>query len=161
MSYEYADNNRAQRCSRAAARGGIPFFGPNTVVSGLWSATNTNLRPYRYWWNFRIPRVFDVHEDEWDQTHPCLPVPPLFALFSAASMPWAISPAFVRVRLASDKRRFWMLAFLRPHTRRSLNASLRYSPNHSSWRVSVARQGTRRWIRWPLGSCDGSRRVPL
>ena len=35
MSYVYADNNSAQRCIRAAANGGIPFFGPRMDVSGL------------------------------------------------------------------------------------------------------------------------------
>ena len=37
--------------------------------------------------------------------------------------------ALARVKLASYRRRFWILLFLRPHTRRSLRASFRYPPN--------------------------------
>ena len=35
MSYVYADKINAQRCSRAAARVGIPCFGPRIVVGPL------------------------------------------------------------------------------------------------------------------------------
>ena len=57
ISYWYADNKIAHLCSLAAARVGIPLFGPSNVTKGLWSVTNKNLRPYRYWWNFLIPKI--------------------------------------------------------------------------------------------------------
>ncbi len=51
MSYWYADSIKAQHWSLAAARVGIPFFGPKMVVRGLWSVHRMNLCPYKYWWN--------------------------------------------------------------------------------------------------------------
>ena len=55
--YWYADSKIAHPCSLAAARVGIPLFGPSNVTKGLWSVTNKNLRPYRYWWNLLIPKI--------------------------------------------------------------------------------------------------------
>ena len=49
----------AHLCSHATAKGDMLFLGPNRVVSGLWSVTRTNLRSFKYWWNFRIPYTSD------------------------------------------------------------------------------------------------------
>ena len=45
MVYVYADNKRAHLCSRAAAREGIPVFGPRMESSGLLSVIRENIRP--------------------------------------------------------------------------------------------------------------------
>ena len=42
ISYWYAASSNAHLCNRAAARVGIPLFGPNNVVNGLWSVTKRN-----------------------------------------------------------------------------------------------------------------------
>ena len=47
MLYEYAESMSDQRCNLTAANGGTLFFGLRMVVSGLWSVTRVNFRPYK------------------------------------------------------------------------------------------------------------------
>ena len=47
MSYVYADSSNAQCCIHAAASAGTACFGPNMVVSVLWSISSIHFRPYK------------------------------------------------------------------------------------------------------------------
>ena len=56
ISYEYAENSSAHLCMHYVAKGSIPWWDPRIVVKGLWSVSRTNSLPYRYLWNFLIPK---------------------------------------------------------------------------------------------------------
>ena len=43
-----AEKWTAHCCSLAAAKDGMPFFGPNVAVRGLWSVTRVKRFPYKY-----------------------------------------------------------------------------------------------------------------
>ena len=53
ISFWQPDNNSAHLCIQAAANVGISVLQPNKVTRGFWSVTNTNFRPYKYWWNLK------------------------------------------------------------------------------------------------------------
>eukprot|EP00731_Ephydatia_muelleri_P003526 Em0001g3526a len=54
IEYWYWLSIKAHRASLLAARAGV---GPNRAVSGLWSVTRMNVRPYKNWWNLLRAKI--------------------------------------------------------------------------------------------------------
>ena len=44
MVHSYADSKIVHLCNHAAAKEGMPFFGPMIVINGLWSVMRVKLQ---------------------------------------------------------------------------------------------------------------------